>query len=59
MRISERDKVRKARAAARRVESKDAAYTRVTMDKEHSVRISRAFYDGLKDKENFEFVCAS
>nr|DAV57377.1 MAG TPA: hypothetical protein [Caudoviricetes sp.] len=29
------------------------------MDKEHSVRISRAFYDGLKDKENFEFVCAS
>ena len=59
MRNSERLKVRRARAAARRTVSEGVELTRVTITKEHAMRVSRAFYDSRNDKGNYEFVCVA
>lgn len=34
-------------------------YVKVTMTKDHSSRVSRAFFDSLNNKGNYEFVCVA
>lgn len=56
---NEKLQVRRAQAAARRSVREGAEYVKVTMTKEHAVRVSRAFYDSRNDKGNYEFVCVA
>ena len=59
MRYSEKLQLQRARSAARRSANEDVEYKKVTMTKEHAVRVSRAFYDSRNDKGNYEFVCVA
>ncbi|TCD18179.1 hypothetical protein E0D81_12720 [Lelliottia amnigena] len=56
---NERLQLRRAQAAARRSVREGAEYVKVTMTKEHAMRVSRAFYDSRNDKGNYEFVCVA
>lgn len=56
---NERLQVRRSQAAARRSVNEGVEYVKVTMTKEHAVRVSRAFYDSRNDKGNYEFVCVA
>lgn len=59
MRYSERLQMQKARSAARRSLKEGIEYKKVTMTKEHAIRVSHAFYDSRNDKDNYEFVCVA
>ncbi|GCJ07768.1 hypothetical protein BvCmsA138A_04203 [Escherichia coli] len=56
---NERLQVRRAQTAARRSVREGVEYVKVTMTKEHAMRVSRAFHDSRNDKGNYEFVCVA
>ncbi|MDX6917484.1 hypothetical protein R9X49_20455 [Pectobacterium carotovorum] len=59
MRYNEKRAIERSSVAARRLVAEGVTANRVTMDKEHSKRVSRTFFDSLDDKGNYEFVCVA
>ncbi|WP_433647470.1 hypothetical protein [Kosakonia pseudosacchari] len=59
MRKGEMLQLQRSHAAARRLAKEGVRYHRVTMDKSHAKRVSRAFFESLDDKGNYEFVCVA
>lgn len=59
MRNDEKLAVQRAREAAMISAKSGIDFQRVTMTKEHAMRVSRRFYETRNDKESYEFVCAS
>lgn len=51
--------MRRVQAAARRSVNEGAEHVKVTMTKEHASSVSRAFFESLDDKGNYEFVCTA
>jgi hypothetical protein len=56
---NEKLQMRRAQAAARRSFNGSVEYVKVTMTKDHTSRVSSAFFDSRNNKENYEFVCVA